>query len=208
MLMYNRKKFISMIIGTTFAAFIIMQQPAIYQGVIDQLTKQILSINEPDLWVMTTNAEDFTDPPHVNMIDSYRIKSVPGVVWVRKLYRGWYTFYHPATGNTRDWQLIAVDPETLLGLPKEMLMGNSNQIRKTNAIIIDADSLKQLETNDHKTIALGDTLMTDTKPWHVVGITKALRTFSAAPKAYITSNHLPNAMAWASFLLVKVRVLS
>ncbi len=205
MLIHNTRKFMGMIVGTTFAAFIIMQQPAIYQGVVDQLTKHIVSVNEPDLWVMTNAAEDFTDPPHVSAVDAYRIKSIPNVLWVKKLYRGWYSFYHEPTKSLRDWQLLAVDPATLLGLPKKMLAGDRNMIKESGAIIIDGYALKQLETKYHKTISLGDTLYADKRAWHVVGISQPLRTLSAAPKAYITSNHLPHASSWGSFLLVKVK---
>ena len=205
MLVHSKKKFIGMIIGTTFAAFIIMQQPAIYQGVVDQLTRHILFVSEPDLWVMTNSAEDFSDPPHVSEVDAYRIKAIAGVLWTKRLFRGWYDFYHPQTDTLRNWQLIAVDPDTLLGLPNEMLAGNRGKIRQASSVIIDGYSLKQLETSYHRTIALGDTLISDKKSWHVVAIAKPLRTLSSTPKAYITSNHLPHATAWGSFILVKAK---
>jgi putative ABC transport system permease protein len=205
MLIHSKKKFIGMIIGTTFAAFIIMQQPAIYQGVADQLTKHILFVSEPDLWVMTTTAEDFSDPPHVSAGDAYRIKAIPGVLWTQKLYRGWYYFYHAYTNTYRNWQLIAVDPKTLLGLPTEMQAGSRDKIRQASSVIVDGYSLKQMETKDHRTIALGDTLIAEGRSWHIVGISKPLRTLTTAPKVYITSNHLPNANSWGSFILVKAK---
>jgi putative ABC transport system permease protein len=204
MLIHSKKKFLGMIIGTTFAAFIIMQQPAIYQGVVDQLTNPILLVSEPDLWVMTSTAEDFGDPPHISETDAYRIKAIPGVLWTRKLYRGWYTFYHPHTDTLRHWQLVAVDPKSLSGLPVEMLAGNRDKIRQSNGIIVDGYSLTQLETLDHRTIRLGDTMLADRRAWQIVGISRPLRTLTTAPKAYITSNHLPNVNSWGSFILVKV----
>lgn len=205
MLIHSKMKFIGMIIGTTFSAFIIMQQPAIYQGVVDQLTRHILFVSEPDLWVMTSTAEDFSDPPHISDTDTYRIKAIHGVAWTKKLYRGWYQFFHPRTETLRHWQLIAVDPDTLLGLPDEMLAGDRDKIRQSNAVIIDGYSITQLKTTDHRTIGLGDTLLDNKRSWHVVGIAKPLRTLNAAPKAYITSNHLPNANSWGSFILVKAK---
>ena len=44
MLVNSKRKFIGMVIGATFSAFIIMQQPSIYQGVTDRIVAPIRAI--------------------------------------------------------------------------------------------------------------------------------------------------------------------
>ena len=87
MLLNSKKKFIGMLVGTTFSAFIVMQQPGTYQGVSDRLVMQINVIKEADLWVMSTQSWDFSDPTYFNSTDIYRIRAIPGVLWATKIYR-------------------------------------------------------------------------------------------------------------------------
>ncbi len=204
MLLNSKKKFIGMVIGATFSAFILMQQPAIYQGVTDRLVAQILSIHEVDLWVMDKKSASFDQPTHFNTLDLYRIKSVPGVLWAVQLYRMWIPLKHDKTHKTMGWEMLGVDSTRLIGLPKTMMLGARSTIHHSNSVIIDGYSLKQYETASKKTISLGDQLETATNHWTITGITKPFRTYAYEPKVYIVSSHIPHIGEYASFILVKV----
>lgn len=117
MLANSKRKFIGMVIGATFSAFIIMQQPSVYQGVTDRIVAPIREIPTVDLWVMGENS--FDSPVYFKPIDVYRIRSIPGVLWANQLYRSFYTMNHLATNNISTWELIGVDPQSLLGLPEQ-----------------------------------------------------------------------------------------
>ena len=205
MLIFSRKKFIGMLIGSTFSAFIIMNQPGIYQGISDRLVSDIQAITEPDLWVMASTSRDFNAPTFFTGLDIYRIRSIPSVLWAKQLYRIWYPMKHLNTDNVKSWMLIGVDPDSLIGLPKTLLLGAKNNIHNSNALIIDGYALKQLETIDKKTIAMGDKLVEGRNNWVVTGISKPLRTYMIQPKAYTLSNHLPDLIHRPSFILVKVK---
>lgn len=204
MLINSRKKFIGMVIGATFSAFILMQQPGIYKGVTDRLVAQIVTIKEADLWVMDQKSSSFEQPTHFNAMDIYRIRSVPGVLWAVPLHRMWYPMKHIKTSKTMGWELIGVDPETLIGLPKQMIAGDRQSIYHSNAVIIDGYSLKQYETATKQTIMLGDKMSEGPNTWVVAGITKPLRTYSYEPKVYMLSSHIPHVLDYPSFILVKV----
>jgi putative ABC transport system permease protein len=204
MLINSKKKFIGMLIGATFAAFIIMQQPSIYQGVSDRLVAQINSIKEADLWVMDQNSLEFNQPTQFNSMDIYRIRSIPGVIRAVQLHKMWYPMKHLKTEQRMDWELIGVDPKTLIGLPEQMISGVRSSILSPNAIIIDGYSLKQFETAGKKTINIGDQMIEGRNTWKVTGITKPLRTYKYEPKAYMLSNHIPAMGYRPSFILVKV----
>ena len=192
-----------MLVGTTFSAFIVMQQPGTYQGVSDRLVMQINVIKEADLWVMSTQSWDFSDPTYFNSTDIYRIRAIPGVLWATKIYRFGFTWYHPNTNKAMAWELMGIDPETLIGLPKEMSQGDRMSIYKANAVIIDGYALNILETPDHTTIQIGDKMMEGPKTWIVTAITKPLKTYTSHPKAYMLSSHLPSIDIRPYFILVK-----
>ncbi|MCX7116621.1 MAG: ABC transporter permease [Legionellales bacterium] len=204
MLFHSRKKFIGMVIGATFSAFILMQQPGIYQGVTDRLVAQIHSIQEIDLWIMDKKSSTFDQPTHFNAMDIYRVKSVPGVLWAVQLYRMWYPLKHLKTEKTMGWEMLGVDPARLIGLPTQLTAGYRDTIHHSNALIIDGYSLNQYETRSKKTIQLNDIMDGGGRHWTVTGITKPLRTYSYEPKVYIASNHIQNVGDYSSFILVKV----
>lgn len=206
MLLHSQKKFTGMLIGATFSAFIVMQQPGIYQGISDRLIAQINSIKGIDLWVVGHDSNGFDSPTYFTSTDIYRVRSIPGVLSAVQLYRTWFYFKHLKTNQARSWELIAVDPETMTGLPKELIAGARETIRHPNSVIIDGYSLQQFENDQKITLQLKDKLLDDKKnTWTITGITKPLRTYAYEPKAYILSNHLPAAMYQPSFILVKVK---
>lgn len=204
MLVHSKKKFIGMVVGATFSAFILMQQPGIYRGVTDRLVAQINAIKGVDLWVMDKKSSSFDQPTHFNPMDIYRIRSIPGVRSAVQLYRLWYPLKHLKTKKTMGWQLIGVDPTTLKGLPTSMIAGLRSTILQANSIVIDGYSLKQYETAAKKTIRLGDKMDAGGHKWVVTGITKPLRTYSYEPKVYIASHHIPNLLDHSSFILVEL----
>lgn len=194
-----------MVVSATFSAFIIMQQPSIYRGVCDRLVSQIVSIKDADLWVMSKESESWDQPTHFDAMDIYRIRSIPGVLWATQLHRAWYLMKHQKTGKTMVWELIGVDPKTMLGLPKHMIAGDRTALRHHNAIIIDGYAVKQFETDNKETIQVGDKMVEGQRTWIVEGITKPLRTYMYQPKVYMASNHLPRPASGRSFILVKVK---
>ena len=194
-----------MLIGSTLSAFIIMQQPGTYQGVSDRLVVQIQAIKETDLWVMGRDSWDFSDPTYFNSMDIYRVREVPGVLWAKKIYRTWYGLIHAKTGKNVSWELIGVEPETLIGLPKDLIAGDRNAIYRANAVIIDGYAVKQFETENHQTIQLGDVMIDGTRKLIVAAITKPSRSYASHPKMYMLSTHIPSIATRPYFILVKVK---
>lgn len=205
MLLHSKKKFAGMLVGATLAAFIVMQQPGTYQGVSDRLVAQIRAIKEPDLWVMSTESWDFSDPTYFNSLDIYRIRSIKDVLWAKKIYRSWLTLNHLKTFKIMNWELVGVEPETLIGLPKEMLAGERESIYRANSIIIDGYAVKQFETSNHQTLKLGDIMGEGQRKLVITGIAKPLRTYAPHPKVYMLYDHIKSLSQEPYFILVKVR---
>ena len=189
-----------MLVSATFSAFIVMQQPSIYQGVADRLVAQIQNIKGVDLWVMGQESSTPDQPTHFTPIDLYRIRSVPGVLWAVQLHKSWMWMKHEKTKTTLVWDVIGVDSESLIGLPKNMLVGMRAAVRYPNSIIVDGYAQKQLAG-----LNLGDKMREGSRTWIVRGITHPLRTYAYQPKLFMTSQHMPTEFAQNSFILVKVK---
>ncbi|MCA0403593.1 MAG: ABC transporter permease [Proteobacteria bacterium] len=204
MLLQSKKKLLGMIIGVTLAAFILMQQPSIYQGVTDRIAASIKSIPEIDLWVMDKHSSSFEQPTYFNAMDIFRIQSTPGVAWAVQLYKTWMHPLHEKSQKIAMWEVIAVDPVYLLGLPKQMIAGKRQAIHHAGTVIVDGYSLQQFASNG-AAIQIGDKLSEGQNRWQIMGITKPLRTYSINPRLFITSNHLANRAHTPSFILVKLK---
>ena len=200
MLVNSKKKLFGMLVSATFSAFIVMQQPSIYQGVADRLVAQIQSIKGVDLWVMSRESSTPDQPTHFKPIDLYRIRSVPGVQSAIQLHKSWMWMEHEKTKTTLVWDVIGVDSESMLGMPQNMLVGIQAAVRYPNSIIVDGYAQKQLAG-----LSVGDKMREGGRTWIVRGITHPLRTYAYQPKLFMLSKHMPTEFAQNSFILVKVK---
>lgn len=207
MLANNKKKMIGMIISASFAAFILMQQPSVYHGVMDRTVSPMEQIKPVDLWVMDPITETMEKPTRLNLMDIYRIRSLPGVLSAVPLYVTWHELEHFKTKQRLTWQIIGVDPSLDIGLPSAIMVGDRERIHQSNAIMIDGYSMQQLATDAKQTIQLGDTLGTGAYTWRVSSISKPMRTYAEIPRLFIASNHLMNLSDTPFFILVHVRPL-
>lgn len=205
MLVNSPQKLLGMLISATFSSFIIMQQPSIYQGVSDRLIAPIKAIPEADLWVMSARSETPDQPTHFDVMDSYRIRSTPGVLWAVQLYRSWMWVKHQPSQKVLHWDMIAVDSHFLLGLPKTLMQGSIASIRHPNAVMVDGYSLNHFNGSYSPGLKLGDKLSEGSRTWVIKAMSTPLRTYSINPKLYILSEHLPTEHAQNSFILVKVK---
>ncbi len=209
MLLSQKNKFIGMIIGATFAAFIMTQQPAIYLGITGLTTYLISSTPEPDLWVMNKTTPSLESPTVFTPLDIYRVRSIPGVLWARHLVKIKLKGLHVQSGGYTGWQIVGVDQKTLLGLPTRMVVGEREAIRKNKAIIIDSASQKQTYNNKEVIIRVNDQIeLIDTNSVNVVGVAKPLRTLGFDPMAYMTIDAMKKLFpdkSLNSFILVKAK---
>ena len=204
MLFHSKQKFLGMLISSTFAFFIIMQQPSIYRGVSDRIVAQINAIKNVDLWVMSEESSTFEQPTQFKTTDIYRIRSIPGVQQAIQVYRSWYLMKHLKTNKILSWELIGVDPTTMLGLPKNMLAGSRSTIYQPNSIIIDGYALQQFNTETKGTIKIGDKMLSGRRTLIVSGITKPLYTYMYQPKCYMLNSYIPPEFKYGSFILVTI----
>jgi putative ABC transport system permease protein len=181
MLTGNRAKYYAIIFGISFACMLMTQQSSIFTGLMRNTSSQIRDIQGADVWVMDPSVQFIDDITPLSDNDLYRVRSVPGVAWTVKLYKGMARAQF-REGNFKQFMLIGLDDQTFVGAPQQMIVGDLADLRRPNAIILDEAGYRYLfpgrplepglefEMNDRRVL--------------LVGICRASPTFQTFPIAY------------------------
>lgn len=153
MLTGDKAKFFGIVLGLTFAALLITQQGSIFCGLMRRTAGQVEDIRGADLWVMDPNVRFIDDVKPMLETSLYRVRGVEGVEWAVPLYKGNARLKlstKGADGNRLDVIeqviLLGLDDASLVGAPppERILCGSLDDLRKTDAIMIDYSRLKKL----------------------------------------------------------------
>ncbi|MEY2680222.1 MAG: hypothetical protein RL661_453 [Pseudomonadota bacterium] len=213
MLMGDRGKYLGIVMGLTFASLIMTQQPAIFVGLMMRSYSFITDVGLPDIWVMDPKVQFIDDVKPMQDMELYRVRGIEGVEWAMPLYKGLIKA-RLANGNFQTCNVIGLDDATLIGGPPQMLEGRLEDLRRSDAVIIDkAGAVEKLGVPgpDGKPIPLkvGDTLELNDRRAIVVGIAKTTRTFQSQPVVYTTYTrammYAPRERKLLSFILVKAK---
>lgn len=215
MLFGDRAKYLGMILGVTFAAFVMTQQLSIFCGLMSRTYGFLTDTPVADIWVMDPKVQFIDDVKPLLDTELLRIKSIEGVEWAIPMYKGLLKARLP-NGNYQASNVIGLDDQTLLGGPPEMLEGSISDLRRADGIIVDITgaSGKLAKPNPIPgkppiPLKVGDTLELNDHRAVVVGICKVSRTFQSQPVIYTTYNRAttfaPRERKLLSFILVKAK---
>ncbi len=166
MLMGDRAKYLGLIFGVTFATLLMTQQISIFMGIIDRTASQIKDVRDAEIWVMDNKVRFIDEVPGLPDIDLQRVRGVEGVAWAVKLYKG-QVRARLQNGNFRNLVLFGLDDATLIGAPKEMIVGSLSDLRRPDAVIIDKAGYeymwpgepyvigREFELNDRRAVLVG-----------------------------------------------------
>lgn len=213
MLIGDTAKYLGIIVGVTFAALIMTQQPSIFVGLMSRTYSFIEGIGYPDLWVMDPKVRYVDDTKPLQDTQLLRVRGVEGVKWAVPLYKG-NVRARTAEGNFQNTNLIGLDDATLIGGPGKMLAGKLSDLRKSDGIIADIDGAKKFlqQTNPDGTkrpLQVGDVLEINDKRAVVVGICQTKLSFQRQPLIYTTYSralsYSPAERLKLSYILVGVQ---
>lgn len=213
MLMGDRGKYLGIVMGLTFASLIMTQQPAIFIGLMMRSYSFITDVGLPDIWVMDPKVQFIDDVKPMQDMELYRVRGIEGVKWAMPLYKGLIKA-RLANGNFQTCNVIGLDDATLIGGPPRMLEGRLEDLRRSDAVIVDRDGAVEklgVAGPDGKPIPLkvGDSLELNDRRAIVVGIAKNTRTFQSQPVVYTTYTrammYAPRERKLLSFILVKAK---
>src|SRR5579871_3222280 len=149
MLTGDRAKYLGIVAGVTFAALLIAQQGSICCGLLLRTTSTIQDIADVDIWVTDPNVEFIDELKPLTENDLYRVQGVPGVAWAVRFYKGQGRLKLDVGGDKKRAKyqqsvVLGLDDSTLVGAPREILLGTLADLRKPDAVIIDENGYRYL----------------------------------------------------------------
>ncbi|HEY7310401.1 MAG TPA: ABC transporter permease [Gemmataceae bacterium] len=187
MLTGDRAKYLGIVAGVTFAALLIAQQASIAVGLLLRTTSHIQDIADVDIWVMDPNVQFIDEFKPLTENDLYRVQGVPGVAWAVRFYKGQGRLKLDIGGDKKKPKyqqsvVLGLDDATLVGAPREILLGSLADLRQPDAVIIDENGYRYLWPNEP--LSVGRELEMNDHRAVIVGICKASDTFQTFPIFY------------------------
>jgi putative ABC transport system permease protein len=208
MLIGDHAKFIGIVLGLSFAAFIITQQSAILIGIIDRTFGFITDTSQPNVWVMDKTVQYIDDIKPLKETDLYRVRSVDGVEWAVPLYKGTIQA-RLRDGTFQTCLLIGIDDATLIGGPPILLEGKLEDLRMPQSIIVNKVGAETKLAAGSVPLRVGATMELNDNRAVVAGICDVTRTFQSQPVLYTTYSQatlfVPSQRKMLSFILVHTK---
>ncbi len=161
LLINDRGKFITLIVGITFAVFLIMQMTSSFFGIMQRTASDIINIGA-EIWVMDPSVQSAKDSIPIPNYVLDVAKSISGVKYAAGIYFS-SGLVKLENGVYQSVSIIGLDDETLLGHPT-IIEGNISAIFNNDAYIVVKDSEyvklgtphigSTFEINDHRAIVV------------------------------------------------------
>src|SRR5919204_1860755 len=136
MLTGDRAKYLGLIFAIAFSTFLMSHQSSIFAGIMDRTTSQIKDVHDANIWVMDRYTQYFDEVKALTDNDVYRVRGVSGVEWAVPLFKG-QPRAKAFDGNFRVVIMMGVDDATLVGAPRNMVLGSADDLRRPDAVIVD-----------------------------------------------------------------------
>jgi putative ABC transport system permease protein len=206
MLTGDRNKYFGIVFGVMFASLLIAHQISIFTGIMRRTTSQIIDVLEPDLWVMDDKVRYVDETPSLQDTDLYRVRGVEGVEWAVRMYKG-TARARLSDGNFRQVVLMGLDDATLVGAPREMVVGSLADLRRPDAFILDEAGYTYMYPGEP--VRLGRVLEMNDRRAVLVGVCKASAPFMTFPVVYTRYSQAmgfaPRERNLMAFVLVKAK---
>ncbi len=201
LLVNDRAKFAALLVGITFAVFLMIEMTSLFAGVLARASSTVINIGA-SMWVMDpavqTVANSIPLPDYV--LDE--VRSIPGVKYAVPLYTG-AALLRLRDGTYQSANVIGLDDSSLFGRP-QLISGSIQDIFAENAFIAIKDSefykLKgasigtEFELNDHRGVIVG---LAHVASSGLFGVPTLYTTY------FRTLQYIPNTRFTISYVLVE-----
>ncbi len=206
MLTGDRAKYLGLVFAIAFSSFLMSHQLSIFAGIMDRTTSQIKDVRDADIWVMDAATEYMDEVKALTDQDVFRVRGVEGVEWAVPLYKGQSRAKGP-DGRFRAVILMGLDDASLVGAPRDLVLGSLDGLRDSDSIIIDRVAFQFFFPGEP--LALGKTLEMNDHRVRVAGIANSSAPFQNLPVFYARYSqavtYVGRERNQMSFVLVKPR---
>lgn len=198
MLIGDKAKFLGIVFGIAFAAFLITQQAAIFVGLMTRTFGFVSDTSYPQIWVMDKKVQFIDDLKPLQDTQLYRVRGVEGVDWAMPLYKGLLRA-RLDNGSFQTCNVVGLDDSTLIGGPPIMVEGKLEDLRRADSVIVDEvgakgklarpapiDPVTNTPIGKPIPLKVGDYLELNDHRAVVAGICRVSRTFQSQPVVYTT----------------------
>lgn len=189
MLIGDRTKYFGIILGLSFASFIISQQAAILVGIMKRTFGLVTDTSQAPIWVMDSSVQYIDDVKPLKDTDLYRVRSVEGVAWAVPFFKGLIEA-RLRNGTFQNCVILGIDGATFIGGPPVMVEGRVEDLRIEDAVIVNRvgaeTKLASYVDGERVPLRIGDTMELNDHRAVVVGICEVSRTFQSQPVIYTT----------------------
>lgn len=225
MLMGERAKYIGLIIGITFTAFLVTFAGSYFAGFMTHGFSLITENQSADVWVMDPAVDSVEQTINMSASALGRVRSVEGVRYAMPLVLGDVDVRFP-NGHFQTFQVIGVDDATLAGAPFSGADRPPAILRAPDAVIVDpGGTVGKLQTPGRKIdqwphdgahldvptreLVAGDELLVNDHRIRIVGRSASLPRFPPRPLIYTTyttaTRILPQERHNLTFVLVSAQ---
>ena len=201
LLVNDKAKFAGLIVGITFAVFLMVQITSIFAGVLEKSSSNIINIGAK-MWIIDPSVNNPLNsiPLPDYILDA--VRSVSGVKYAVPLYSG-TALLKLTDGAYQPVTVIGLDDASLLGRP-ELVEGKIEDIYAENAFI----AVKDQEFKKLKNPRIGTTFELNDHRGVIVGIAKVtISGLFGIPSLYTTYNraiqYIPSLRYTISYILVE-----
>jgi len=201
LLVNDKAKFVALLVGITFAVFLMVQMMSMFAGILIRSSATVLNVGA-SIWVMDpavqTVASTIGMPDYV--LDS--VRSMQGVNYAVPLYSGG-ALVKLADGNYQAVTVLGLDDTSLFGRPA-LIEGKIEDIYGENAFVVVKDPEfpklgnpgigTEFQVNDHRGVIVGIARVTSSG---LFGVPTLYTTYNRALQ------YLPNPRFTISYVLVE-----
>lgn len=171
MLFGARAQLTMLVSGICFATILMVQGLALGLGLLTTSYATAVNVNAP-IWVASplVDTVNMTNQPLLDT-DVERVRSVEGVAWAAQLYVGGAQARILERGGfSNGVTLIGLDTETLAGAPTSFVVGSLQDLRQSDAVILDVSALSRLSPDRNAPLTVGDSFEMNDRRARIVGV--------------------------------------
>jgi putative ABC transport system permease protein len=180
-LLHDTAKYLALVMGIAFATLLISQQSAIFHSVMESSVRDIIDVTEADIWVMKPSVETVDQPDQMAELTVNRVRSTEGVEWAVAYYQAMAQL-RTSSGQNKSVSLIGVDDSSLVGAPPVMLLGSLADLRRPDAVIMDAAGFATIFPNTAP--RTGDIVEIGQRRAEIVGISHTGPSWTGLPRVH------------------------
>jgi len=201
LLVNDKGKFSALLIGITFAVFLMMEMTAMFAGILNRAYSTVTNIPAA-MWVMDPAVNTPTSPIPMPDYVLDAVRSMDGVSYAVPLYVGGATL-KLKDGVYQSVNVVGLDDETLFGRPA-LEQGNIQDIFNDNSfLVIDDPEISKLENPK-----IGTSFELNDHRGTIVGIAKVVSNgLNGVPTLYTTYHraieYIPSMRFTMSYVLVQ-----